>query len=297
MSWSCRIGRRLWPGVWVALLLGPAVLPAAERTKDKPLPKGEVVDVFSGIENGQLEVQLIPKDSSKCRLLVKNKTDKPLNVMLPRAFAGVPVLAQFPPIPNQNPNPNRIPQAVGIGPGRGLRNNGIFGPGLMRPGMLNLPGANLPGANLPGANLQGPNVPGGPFFPGPLFNVAPEKVGKLALPSVCLDYGRPDPRPRIKYQIKPIRSYTDKPGVAEICAMLGSGEISQRVAQLAAWHLNNDQGWKQLASLRQKAALGTQPSYSRKELQAAKKAAEEAVELAGQRRPPSGGEAESLSRK
>ena len=53
------------------------------------------MELFAGIEQQQLEVQLIPRDASQCRLLISNKTDQPLSVKLPEAFAGVPVLAQF----------------------------------------------------------------------------------------------------------------------------------------------------------------------------------------------------------
>ena len=46
------------------------------------------------MEKGQIAVKLIPKDSTQCRVLIENKTDKPLTVKLPETFAGVPVLAQ-----------------------------------------------------------------------------------------------------------------------------------------------------------------------------------------------------------
>lgn len=284
MCWSRRIAVWLRPGGLIAVLLVPAVLTATDRHQSRPPPKGEVVEIFSGIENGQLEVQLIPKGSSKCRLMVKNKTDKPLSVMLPQAFAGVPVLAQFQNNFNQNNlNQNNVPQAVGVGP--------FANPG-MGPAMMNVPGVNQGGPNMHGPARGGPNM-----FPGPLFNVPPEKVGKLKLKSVCLDYGKPNPRPQIKYEIKPIASYTDKPGVAEVCAMLGRGEIRQQTAQLAAWHLNNDKSWKELAGIRHKVTFGTAPTYARKELEAAKKAAEQAVKLADERRKPSAGKSDSLSRR
>jgi hypothetical protein len=272
MARSCRIGALLRPGFWVALLLLPAVLMAADRAKRKPLPKGEPVEIFSAIEQGQIEVQLIPRNPANANLLIKNKTDKPLRVALPEAFAGVPVLAQ---IQNDLIGNNRVandaqlPQTLGVGPGR----NNLWGRGVM---------------NVGGPNVGRPNRP-----PGFFFNVAPEKVGKLKLTGVCLEYGKPDPRPKFKYQIKPIRSVTDKPGVAELCEMLGRGEISQRAAQLAAWHLNNDVSWEKLASTRQKLAIGSRPTYTRRELQAGKEAAEKATELAKQHPRPSAGEAES----
>ena len=50
--------------------------------------------MFAAIEKGDISVKLIPKDSTESQVLIKNETDKPLNVKLPDAFAGVPVLAQ-----------------------------------------------------------------------------------------------------------------------------------------------------------------------------------------------------------
>jgi hypothetical protein len=64
------------------------------RTASPPSPAGEDVELFAAMKQGLVEVQLIPKDSTLCRVFVKNKSGKPLNVKLPDAFAGVPVLAQ-----------------------------------------------------------------------------------------------------------------------------------------------------------------------------------------------------------
>jgi len=263
MSRSRRIAAAVRPAAWVALLLFPAVLMAADRATRKALPEGELVEMFSAVEKGQIEVQLIARDATSANLLVKNKTDKPLSVVLPQAFAGVPVLAQFPDnvIDNpRNPNDPRQPQTLGIGPGM----NNWMGPGVM---------------NVGGPNVRGPNVP-----PGFWFNVAPEKVGKLRLTGVCLEYGRPDPSPRHKCQIQPIGSVTDKPQVVELCAMLGRGEIGQRAAQLAAWHLNNGMSWEKLAGMRDKLPIGTKPTYTRQELQAGQQAADKAAKLAEQHR-------------
>jgi len=50
--------------------------------------------MFAAIEKGDIAVQLSFKDATQGRIRIENKTDKPLNVKLPDAFAGVPVLAQ-----------------------------------------------------------------------------------------------------------------------------------------------------------------------------------------------------------
>ena len=274
MSGSRRIAAAVRPAAWVALLLFPAVLTAADRATRKALPEGELVQVFSAIEKGQIEVQLIARDATSANLLVKNKTDKPLSVVLPQAFAGVPVLAQFPDnvVDNgRNPNDPRRPQTLGLGPGM----NNWMGPGVM---------------NVGGPNVGGPNVP-----PGFWFNVSPEKVGKLRLTGVCLEHGKPDPSPRHKYQVQPIGSVTDKPEVIELCAMLGRGEIGQRAAQLAAWYLNNGLSWEKLAGMREKLPIGTKPTYTRRELQAGQQAADKASKLAEQHRRPSAERTTALS--
>ncbi|MDY0170778.1 MAG: hypothetical protein RBS80_29825, partial [Thermoguttaceae bacterium] len=58
-------------------------------------PEHESVDMFQAIESGQIEVKLIPRDATECNVLIENKSDQPLNVKLPSAFVGMPVLAQF----------------------------------------------------------------------------------------------------------------------------------------------------------------------------------------------------------
>ncbi|MBN2292752.1 MAG: hypothetical protein JXM70_10025, partial [Pirellulales bacterium] len=101
MSISDRFSRP-WLGCALVVLLVPALAFAAEgqkkyQKKPKPgefNPANETVEMFKAIESGQLEVKLIPKNSMQSRVRIFNKTDQPLNVKLPKAFAGVPVLAQ-----------------------------------------------------------------------------------------------------------------------------------------------------------------------------------------------------------
>ena len=263
MSRSRLILRALRPVLLAALLLGPAVALAAETSPDSVQPKGEVVEIFSGIAEGRIEVRLIPRNSAKCNLLITNKTDKPLTVALPRAFAGVPVLAQAMMPLNAPPARNSGPQRLGVGPPGGR------GP-MMNP-MMNV-----------GPGMRGRNAAGAIPFGGPMLNIPPEKVARLRAPCVCLDHGKPNPNPRIEYRIQPIESCAVKDGIAEVCAMLGSGQIDQRAAQLAAWHLNNDLSWEKLAGLRRRATLAPQSVYTRDELLAGRRTADRAVELAQQ---------------
>jgi hypothetical protein len=264
-----------------ALLLLAAVAWAAEgRARPAKIgdynPADQTVEMFKAIEKGDISVQLIPKDSTQCRVLIKNKTDKPLNVKLPDAFAGVPALAQ-------------IGGAAG-GAGRSSnRSSGSSGSNQnqsMGGGMGGMGGGGMGGMGGMGGGGMG------------MFNVPPEKVGQFKVTTVCLEHGKREPHARIPYDIKPLESFTSKPGVRELCELLGSEQISQRAAQAAAWHLNNGMTWQQLAAERTTFANGTsQPYFSQQDLQVGLQLAATAVKRAEEQQKQSPSASESLSGK
>jgi hypothetical protein len=79
--------------------------------------------------------------------------------------------------------------------------------------------------------------------------------------TVCLEHGKKEPRPHIKYVIKPIEAFTDNPEVAQVCKMLGYGQIDQRAAQVAAWHFTDGMSWEQLARKEIRHLNGSRESY------------------------------------
>ena len=181
------------------------------KAAPSPAPDHEAQDLFAAMRAGALEVRLIPKNDREARVLLRNKTKQALNVRLPDAFAGVPVLAQV--ARNGNANRNNNPsgnQAVGGG----------FGGG---------------GGGLGGA--------GG----GGLFAVPPERVLQWRVEIVCLEHGKRDPRPGARYEICALENVTSKPGVHDVLVQLAAGQVGQRSAQAAAWHLANDMSWETLA--------------------------------------------------
>jgi hypothetical protein len=281
-------------GLAVALLLLPSLLLAANpRGKPPKLgqfnPDHETVEMFEAIKQGQIDVKLIAKDSTECRVLIENKTKQPLNVKLPEAFAGVPVLAQ-------------VGGVGGLGVGNvGGRNNRNFGNNTGNQGF----GGGMGGMGMGGMGMGGMgmwNVPPEQVGANPpvMFNVPPEKVGKLRVTTVCLEHGKNDPQPAMKYEIKPIEQFTDKNEVHELCRMLGSGLINQRAAQAAAWHLNNNMSWQELAAKRLRFANGTsRPYFSPQELRAGVQLSGMASALVKQRekRPKSSSTETSLSSK
>ena len=198
-------------GTLVAVSSSAAIERGGVSKSLKPAEGHEEVELFAGIADGTVEVQFIPKDATRATVIFKNKTDRPISVRLPSAFAGVPVLAQ------------------GIGAGVG-------GMGGMGGGMGGMGG------------LGGLGGMGGMGGMGGFMNLAPEKVARVRVGTMCLEHGKEDPNPHIKYEIRPIAEFTDKPEVAELCRMIANDEIPQNVAQAAAWHLMDGLTWEQLAA-------------------------------------------------
>jgi hypothetical protein len=239
------------------VLLVAATLVAAEGQK-RPAkigqydPNAQTVEMFAAIEKGDIAVKLIPKDSTEARVLIENKTDKPLNVKLPDAFAGVPVLAQA------------------LGGGNNRRSGSSSSSGNRNNNSNQSMGGGMGG-------MGGGGMGGG----GGMFSVPPEQVGKFNVPTVCLEHGKRDPQASVPYEIKPIDSFTTKSGVHELCQMLGSGQMNQRAAQAAAWHLSNGMSWQELAAKRLRHANGTsQPYFSAAEIQAGMQIASTAIHAA-----------------
>jgi hypothetical protein len=262
--------KRRWLSLLAAgslLLLVPLFMAADNR---KPQTNGaynaenDTVEMFQAMKDGQISVKFIPSNAKKANVLIENKTDKPLNVKLPEAFVGVPVLPQF--------------GGGGFGGGRGGGGGGYGG------------GNNGGGNQSMGGGMGGMGMGGMGMG---MFNVPAEKVGKIQVDTVCLEHGKADPRPAVPYEIRPIESFTTKAGVKELCQMLGNRQIDQRSAQAAAWHLSNDMSWQELSAKQLRYANGARrPYFSPQEIQTAMTASGTAVRTAAEneKQKPSPGE-------
>lgn len=173
------------------------------------------IDLFAGIQTGDLQVKYIPKNAEEATLQIQNNTNQPVSVKLPEAFVGVPVLAQ---------------NAGGAGGGGGNTHHSSNG------GQNQSTGGGLGGGG------------GGGGLGGGGFNLAPEAGGKLKVSIVCLEHGKEDPNPHIPYEIRPVDSFTDDGRVKEVLMILGIGNVDQQAAQAAAWHFTNGMSWSELAA-------------------------------------------------
>ncbi|MBI1248725.1 hypothetical protein GC197_12900 [bacterium] len=267
MKWHM-VGR--WFGCIAVLGCMASMAVAGDKATDSTSDV-ETVGLFQAMEDGVIEVKFIPMSSERGTVIITNKTNKKMRLAMPAAFAGVP-LAQF----------------GGGGFGNGGMGGGMGGMGGMGGGMGGMGGGMNQGmGGGMGGGMMGGGMGGmgggmgGMGGGGGFFNVLPEKVQKFKVGGVCLDHGKAEPNPKIPYELRPIESYTTKPGVAEICAMMARGELNQRSAQAAAWHLNNGMSWQELANKQiEHLVTGPTPYFSRVELQIAYKASEIAKEQA-----------------
>jgi hypothetical protein len=262
INWVCGLSL----AVIVALPLAPskAAGPSGKANSDTK-PAGAAapdvskipVDLFDAMKSGDIDVKFIAKNSREAQLLVKNKTDQPLTVKLPEAFAAVPVLAQA---------------AVGAGGGNNKsysknsnnnnQNQGVGG----------------------GGGFGGGGIGGGGIGGGGAFDVAPEKVAKIKLETVCLEHGKKEPTAIVPYEIRPIDTFTSDPKVQELCKLLGTGQLNQRAAQAAAWHLANHMTWEQLMDKKIHHLLGGDEIYfSADDIRSAMQIADRAIKLADAR--------------
>lgn len=242
---------RMYVLAWIAgaMLVCGYGSPATAAERPSKLLAGTTVEMFDAIKAGDIDVRLIPKDSTGGIVLVKNKSKKPLTIKMPEAFAGVPVAAQF------------GGGMGGMGGGMGGMGGGMGGGGMNQSFGGGMGGM---GMGMGGGMGGGMGMGGG----GGFFNVEPGKERKLKMVCVCLEHGKEDPNPRVAYTIRPIESVTNKQEVVELVRLLGTGKIDQHSAQASAWHLANGLSWNELAKkIKAKHLDGsTEPYFTREHL-------------------------------
>ena len=83
---------------------------------------------------------------------------------------------------------------------------------------------------------------------GAQFSLPPERTRVVKVTTVCLEHGKPEPSPRRPYKLVELESFSSDPRLEELMASIGRGEVTQKVAQAAAWHIANGLTWEQLAA-------------------------------------------------
>lgn len=223
----------------LALLAGGSAEAAkkGQITKPKFDPNAPVVELFKGMEEEKLSTKLLQKNSKTGNLLIENLTKETITVQLPESFVGVHVLNQG-----------------GLG-GGGQQGGGGGGGGQTAGGGG---GGGQQGGGGGGAAGGG----GGGFF-----SIPPEKVVRIPVTSVCLEFGKPEPSVRMEYKIHPVESVSKDPILKELLNLVATGRINTNVAQAAAWNIANGKSWQELSQLKfNRLAQPDTPQFSYAEL-------------------------------
>jgi hypothetical protein len=213
----------LFAGVaWLATVVALPVSGGETQARPRTEP-ADAQDLISAEAAGLVEVRFIPNDARSAQVVVINRSDKPLTLRIPAGFAGVPVLAQM--------------LGGGMGGGGGVNGFGAGGTPLSVGGGM---GGGMGGGI--GGGLGGGGLGGVPF------SLPPERTRTLRVPTVCLEYGKREPTPRIPYRMMPLETCSTDPRLQDVMDTMASGAITQKVAQAAAWHITSGRSWDQLAA-------------------------------------------------
>ena len=209
-----------------------------------------VPDLFEAEERQLVSLKYIPNDAKSAQIIVTNRTQRPLTLRLPASFAGIPVLAQ-----------------MGMRDGGGGMGQAGFGAGGIGGG----PQATGGGGGMGGQGMNGMGGGGMGMGGGGAFSIPPERSRVFRVPTVCLEYGKHEPSSRMPYKLVRGDTFSSDPKLAVVLESLGRGELPQKVAQAAAWHIANGLTWEKLVAEKIDHAGGNpdEPYFSQAELVAA----------------------------
>jgi hypothetical protein len=196
-------------------------------------------------------------------VIIANTTAGPLTVALPKAAVGVHVLPQF--------NP-QFGQGDGISPfgqqgnqfganngGGGNQAQGVGG-GLQPAGQQATgQGPNANPFGFPSVPAEWVNNPELAEFVG-FATIPAGKSIRLAMRTVCLHYGRPEPTVKMTYRLQPVAEFSDSPVLAELLENY-SPRTDRDAMQAAAWHVSNVLTWDQVQQLPDRRAPGSGRRY------------------------------------
>ena len=92
-----------------------------------------------------------------------------------------------------------------------------------------------------------------------MFSVPPEQIAQIQMKSLCLEHGKPDPRSSMTYKLVPVEEYSSDPVLGSMLEQFVAGNLDQKGAQAAVWHIANHLSWQDLAAKKVK-HLGGSPA-------------------------------------
>lgn len=241
----------------------------------------EKVALFDAMQTNRIDVLVVARSFSMLTLSLRNRTSVPLLVQSPEVFAAIPTYKLMADQVAQQAKQaaERFGQpASRFNPRRGQR----YGQSAQIPQGL---GGSFY-TSEPGQRFADPpetkdksldNGKAGMVSTKELASwlLLPGKVVTQPIPCFCLEFGKPDPSPKVPYQLRPLEDLTGNRGVRELLIRFGRRQCTQRIAQLALWHVANKTPWQVLAQVHlPRYIAGGNRKFSMRELQAARLLAE-----------------------
>ena len=222
------------------------------------------VKLFDAMKDGLVKVAVTANNPFSAKVTVSNVSEDHLIVELPSSFALTPVLAQY--------------GGGGYGGGGGGMGGMGGGMGGYGGGMGGMGGGRYNIVDDMSSTPQRKNVR--------TYQLAPKKSIVETVRTVCLEHGKADPTPRMKYEMRPLADVTTRKEVQLLCEMRGNNAVHPDVAQAAVWNLNNDISWEEL-NAKQQVTYGEQrrparPYFAPGVLEAARRLSDEALVVAEQ---------------
>ena len=254
-----RLLRLTVAGLMIAgLSLATADAESPARRQTKPKEKPQTVEFFDGIKTGALKVRVVPKDEFLSKVRITNTLDKPVSIKLPDGVAAVHVLKQVNPGAPFDPN--------GFNNNNNNSNNSQFGNGQSIGGQFGGYGNNNFG-NQPGNGIG---------FNQGFFSIPAKRTRELKLNTVCLQYGKPSPRLKMRYELRPLKEVVSDSRLQQLLKTYDPRQTDRMVMQAAAWNLTG-LSWRTLqAKKRRRIGLRATPLFNRRQLETAYKLVEAA---------------------
>lgn len=232
------------------------------------------IDLFTAIDQKQVDVRFIALKASKASVIIRNAGDEAISLKLPAAFGAIHVQAQLGGAGGFAAGGGIGAGGGGFGAGGGLGGGGGGGQGLgggFGGGGIG-GGAGLGG----GAGGFGAGGGGGLGQGQGFFRVEPGKSRRISVATVCLEHGKPDPTARMTYRLVPLEELNSSGVIRGLCEELGQQRVSQNIAQAAAWHFTDALSWQELSRLnrRESAYTGNERFFDAHELRQARLFAE-----------------------
>ena len=226
-------------------------------------PSARSVELFEGLDAGDLEATVIMKNPFEGNVFLENKSDLPITVKLPPSVATVHILKQ-----------GGMGMGMGGGGMGGMGGGGMGGMGGGGMGGGQAGGGGMGGGmgGMGGGGMGGGGM-GGLGGGGGFFSIPPEKVAQVPLNTVCLEHGKADPNPRMHYKLVKAEEYTVDPELRELLLIVASNKFDKKALQAAAWHITDKMSWDELAKKSSRRAVGGLPPvffFNRDEITAAR---------------------------